>query len=464
MTTYYVGKGGNDTNDGLSWANRFLTLNGAEDEPVAAGDTVYVGPGVYREQLDVDVNGGSSTYITYIGDVTGENTDGIGGPVVITGSNDDQTSTRSYCINGSAKIYRKFVGFTIRGYSNVGLYSINYAGNWIIEDCHFQAGDANDDNAIRIFSTLTNTTKFEIRRCVFEAQVYLDGGAGADSYFVSGSVVENCVFLPMWDSGLNIYGVGNINVYNNLFMGNQYGIYLEDTAANTNTITISGNLFHRCNAGIYQANTYMTYSLSYNNISQDTIAPYTNVTGGVTDEAWGIPWVSRYLLQGHKLLELPIVPAYLSTSDISELGRDSAVTEDLYGRERTITAADGAPGCLIMPNVEREDSTVYESTEASLKITKTGSAQFQVPVVGGQEVTVEVRSYMASGYTGTKPQMIIREPGETDRTTTDTGSTQAWNLLTDTFTLQAETNYITVVLRAENTAATATYFDALEVV
>lgn len=46
MTTYYVGSGGNNANAGTSWSQRKLTLNGVEDIPVAAGDTVYVAPGV----------------------------------------------------------------------------------------------------------------------------------------------------------------------------------------------------------------------------------------------------------------------------------------------------------------------------------------------------------------------------------------------------------------------------------
>ncbi len=52
MTDYFVDPvNGNDADDGLSWADAFLTLNGAEDEPVAAGDRVFCGPGVYRELL-----------------------------------------------------------------------------------------------------------------------------------------------------------------------------------------------------------------------------------------------------------------------------------------------------------------------------------------------------------------------------------------------------------------------------
>ena len=61
MTTYYVGTGGNDSNNGTTWALRKLTLNGAEDIPVAAGDTVYVGAGTYRETLTVDVSGSSGS-------------------------------------------------------------------------------------------------------------------------------------------------------------------------------------------------------------------------------------------------------------------------------------------------------------------------------------------------------------------------------------------------------------------
>ena len=45
MTNRYVGIGGSDGSNGLSWANRKLTLQSAENG-VAAGDTVYVGPGV----------------------------------------------------------------------------------------------------------------------------------------------------------------------------------------------------------------------------------------------------------------------------------------------------------------------------------------------------------------------------------------------------------------------------------
>ena len=110
MTIRYVGIGGNDANSGLTWALRKLTLNGVEDTPVQAGDTVYIGAGTYREQSTVDVSGAAGSPITYIGDYDGSHTDGIGGVVRLTGSDDDLTAARNYSITAASKNYRTFEG------------------------------------------------------------------------------------------------------------------------------------------------------------------------------------------------------------------------------------------------------------------------------------------------------------------------------------------------------------------
>lgn len=65
MTVRYVdGLLGNDANDGLAAVTGGghgpkQTINGVEDTPVVAGDTIWVRPGVYREMLTVDVSGGN---------------------------------------------------------------------------------------------------------------------------------------------------------------------------------------------------------------------------------------------------------------------------------------------------------------------------------------------------------------------------------------------------------------------
>ena len=193
MTTRYVGAGGNDSNDGLSWANRKLTLNGVEDTPVEAGDTVYVGPGTYRELLTCDVDGTSGAgVITYIGDYDGTHTTGTKGVVRITGSDDDQTITRARCI-ALNKDYRTFKGFTMDMVSAEAILLAASTTNTIIEQCYIDSiGDGID---------LGNTGyPATIRNCFIRAKICvtaLDVGTIREN---TGTVIENCILFAATES------------------------------------------------------------------------------------------------------------------------------------------------------------------------------------------------------------------------------------------------------------------------
>ena len=111
MTTRYVGPGGSDANSGLTWALRKLTLNGVEDTPVVAGDTIYVGPGTYRETLTVDVSGtagipaGTSVLLTnnpgkY---ATGGTCFGDSGGPVFWGDSNVIVAVNSFVLNSNCK-------------------------------------------------------------------------------------------------------------------------------------------------------------------------------------------------------------------------------------------------------------------------------------------------------------------------------------------------------------------------
>jgi hypothetical protein len=61
--------------------------------------------------------------------------------------------------------------------------------------------------------------------------------------------------------------------------------------------------------------------------------------------------------------------------------------------------------------------------------------------------------------------MIVRQPGQSDRVTTDTAAVSQWNELTDTFT-PGSGDYVVVILRSLNTATSGnydTFFDSLKV-
>jgi hypothetical protein len=85
-TDYYVRQTvGSDTNDGLSpqtaWEH-FSKLSGT----MQAGDTAYVGPGLYRETVGLRNSGTADKRITFIADTTGEYTGDPPGVVLVTGA------------------------------------------------------------------------------------------------------------------------------------------------------------------------------------------------------------------------------------------------------------------------------------------------------------------------------------------------------------------------------------------
>lgn len=215
MTIRYVGKGGNDANDGLSWATRKLTIDAVENTPVVKGDTVYIGPGTYRESLTCDVSGEAGNVITYIGDYSGAHTDGVGGVVRITGSDNDQTAARANLINANGINYRSFqcIVFDMWSAAGYGVQVIGTSSGWIIENCIFGAG-ANSAQ-LRMYTNGTNNT---VRGCLFQNE---HGGSSSSCIDIgygstvdnAGTLVENCLLLG-GNYGVRSIRVGGITVRN----------------------------------------------------------------------------------------------------------------------------------------------------------------------------------------------------------------------------------------------------------
>ena len=251
MPTYYVGPGGNDGNAGTSWALRKLTLNGAEDIPVAAGDTVYVGAGTYRETLTCDVSGSAGSPITYIGDYTGAATDGVGGVVRITGSDNDQTAARAYCITGDAKNYRTFRGFAMDTTTGAAVTSggANPGTNWIIEQCGFQNVVGNG-----VYVNGASQVAYTIRNCWFGPAKNTGGGVAFNhSALVDncGHVVENCVVIGGRDAAcIASIRIGGITVRNCSLIGGQWGVRNAVTLTAGQTVVVNNCIISGANVGV----------------------------------------------------------------------------------------------------------------------------------------------------------------------------------------------------------------------
>lgn len=397
MAVYFVGPGGNNSNNGLTWQTRKLTLNGAEDIPLVAGDKVYVGAGTYRELLTVDVSGGNvytsgtvsvvqgsptvdgvgtswlsnvgpdyifqstvlasgndgvttlltgtshvftsaagnfqqghigltirintigaffirsvssptsitfsrpdsssfvvtgTTGLTYnvgpespydilrvdsdtqltltkpwsgptlsniayttfnpirfIGDYTGQVTDGVGGMVRITGSDNDQSTTRAQCINASAaRNYRVWQGFSFdmavtNLVANVGgIY-------WIVRKCIFAFHEDptvfNNTGATLFAITIEDCFFFMSRQAT---AVQLSHSANVNN---AAHIVQNCIFIGGMDRGVNSDRIGGILVRNCTFFGSSGGAVRNTTTpAVGQCITVNNCIFQGVGTGI----------------------------------------------------------------------------------------------------------------------------------------------------------------------------------------------------------------------
>ena len=239
MAIYYVGVGGNDANSGLTWALRKLTLNGAEDVPVAAGDTVYVGPGTYRETLTVDVSGTAGNPITYIGDYLGTNTDGVGGVVRITGSDNDQTATRAQCINSSGKNYRTFSGLLVDVATTACISNAGNGTNWIVDKCVVIAGPT----SIGILVSGTGTTNV-----IQNTVVYVANGRGISITHTStvnntADEINNTVVIgSAAATSIGVDRVGGITIRNVIVCGSGNAVRVITALAVGQVLTLNNSL------------------------------------------------------------------------------------------------------------------------------------------------------------------------------------------------------------------------------
>jgi len=459
MTIYYVGSGGSNANNGTSWATRKLTLNGAEDIPVAAGDSVYVAPGVYRELLTVDVSGTAGNPITYIGDVTGEHTDGIGGIVRITGSTDDIALTRQYCITASGKNYRAWTGLYFDLVSSAEIDCGGSCSFWTVDSCTF--GDRGSASAI---GSNTAGSDWTIRNCVFF-------GANSSSTVVSiqssstrndqNILIENCLF-SVGGNYVIVSRVGGVIIRNCTFLGGSRHIQVSNALTVGQTVTVNNCILSGAVYRSLESTTSGELAENYNTFWANAADRTTTGTGAnsVARPPLRMPPV---LLAG---IAYPWHAVALSEwSQVRAIAGTGMAAGDMYGMTRPTTDSKKSWGAVQYAEPRRDTGT-KRTGAASLKLPDAGRHQMFVPTANASTV-FSCYVYWGADYAGTKPQMVVRQPGQSDMTVTATGTAGNWEQLTTTLTPAASPGYCVVELVSSNTAtsgAYATYFDDLTVV
>lgn len=456
MTTYYVGPGGDDGNDGLSYANRFLTLNAAEDVPVVPGDEIVAAPGTYTEIFNADVSGTSGNVITLTGDITGRRTSGAPGLVRITGSDDNETVTRNYGIVNNAIDYRTYQNLTVDGVAVYGI-SVTDSDEIIIQDCHVQETGG---YGMRVRDPGVTT----IRRCKIEAcpsypVVFDVSGANFDD---NTSVIENCEFNA-YNGGPGISKVGGLTIRNCLVNSGLYGVRVYGALTVGQTTTVENNLIRACSIGLRAVTAPATneeITSDYNTLL-NCATDYQNVSAGANDDPNLVLMHPPMLLEDYHI-PIPVSLAPYS-AQIAKAG-GTFPSDDYFGQDRSATSGKNSWGPYQYGQRSRETTTVYDGS-VSLALDDYGHVWEIIPVSGS--TTVKVWAYKEADYTGDEPSMTIRQPGQADIEVEMTAAVETWEQLTYNWTPDASCPFIFLYLRSKNTQTAGDYrvfFDKREVV
>ena len=152
-------------------------------------------------------------------------------------------------------------------------------------------------------------------------------------------------------------------------------------------------------------------------------------------------------------------------SAMRALAGTGMATDDLFGVTRPATDSKKSWGAVqyVEP---RRDTATKRTGAASVKLGDAGRHQIFVPTANASTV-FSCYVYWGADYAGTKPQLVIKQPGQSATTVTATGSAGNWELLTTTLTPAASPGYCVVELVSSNTATSGSYavnFDDLTVV
>ena len=403
--------------------------------------------------------------ITYIADVTGENTDDVGGAVRITGSDNDQTATRGNAILINGDDYRVFRGFTVDGSTTDVIKLSTGALYCLLED--IIVGSNSGDNAVYSVDANTGLT---IRRLIslLNKDTVLSISSGGDD---QGVVIENSIIRPVpYGAAVEVIGgSGGIVVRNCLLLGTWDGI--KTSALTTGQVVFVANCAFAAGFKGVSANVTGEIIENFNNFSPAVDTARTNTGTGANSTA--------YLT----LLDMPLLHAgtdqlggykfpwlFGELSEWSQIAAIAGVDErntDLLGITRPATAAKNSWGPVQFHDVERETTTTRGGSVASITLHDAGVHQIWIPVTDSS-TTISVYVYREANYAGTNPRMVVKQPGQADDVTTDVLAASQWNELTTTLTPAADPPYVVVELQSLNTdvanpATNDVFFDDLTV-
>lgn len=464
MTTYYVSaqRGNDSTNNGTSNNTPYATITKAVSM-VAAGDTVYIGSGTYRETVSLVTSGTEVNPIKWIPDgnskyLTSDNK----GIVRITKAGTDEVPvTSARVIYFGTIAYNTFGSYESKCYID-GIYNYNtirgettatdqicinlvVTGDKVSRvtciDCTITGGymcfeECNCTNCIAI-GAYYSFYKCTCTNCI---------GGGATAFY--GSNTTNCTGFGSQNC-FNLDGVTPSKSATNCLAFSSVIGFIGDST----TVTLTNCKAVYCYRGFYGTSSTNPLDIS-TCYYVGCITPYR--TGGyTTDNATA----SKHLLCDFSNFKYLLQPFLQGVFD-DGLDSVSVGDYDILGNARRLGDGSIDIGAIEDSNVSLE-YTNYKTQTPAIKISRAGEKIFKFYADSGSAFTKKVWVKW-SGYAGTnKPQLIATGAHITTQKATATGDGTTFEELSVSATPSASSE-ITLFLYARDTDASAvTYFSDL---
>lgn len=386
MSTYYVRVTGSDGAAGTSPATAFLTIDKARSVMVA-GDSTYVGSGLYREMVTLSASGSAGSLIAFIADVTGEQT-GDAGLVAITAvdSEVDGVIARAANFNLNGKEF-----ITIRGFTCLAdkcIYDATLAGNRAyeavtIEDCALLGTTYSIDLSFANGATPAGAAGLTVRNCKCTL-LFFRHTNNASAHTNLKLLLENLECSTQYSgsstaaainfsgSGGNTFSIGGITIANCSCYGRTSAVSLE-LFKNTTDVSFIYNLFSACIGTVITATTLTAGAVE----AYSTFSPFSNTQLGVNvtnGDGYNQNSLPVPFLAGFSDLPLyryfgwsPFLPGGLMNFSTYKPGQAAMgnankyqPTRDLYGNPRTM----GRPTYYAKYFVDASDDAVTDPGSA----------------------------------------------------------------------------------------------------
>jgi hypothetical protein len=343
MATYYVkpaAQGGNNllagTSPSTAWATVAYALTSSSG--FASGDTLYIAPGVYTNQISVTI-ANPTVETNIIGDPSCSQFSGLtAGPVVITNYNATLSGSgyTGTIISATTKNYLHFQNIKFAS-ENSRTMLLTTCTNLKLTKCSFIARQQGLP-IVAINSPTSTAVNLTVSKCVFF------GGANSLSVtgqnVADGSTITDCIFISAVNAAVNLTSV-QVAIYNCSIYRAQYGVALS-TGSLTFPTTVRNCLIFTTDFDLLSISPANTIIENYNRLLGVTARG--NVADNLTSSIVGDIGVDLFETLLWNINNVQPFTSYLSSPNASFGNATGAPATDIYGVTWTGTSPDAGAG------------------------------------------------------------------------------------------------------------------------